>query len=178
MSDAKLFRLNHAPSNLEDVVVFLSTSVASEGMKALEKKQLAIRTMPYMLMSGDLYQLGQDEVLRQCVLEHERKAIMEEGHGGITGGNYERDVTTCKILLAGLWWEILYKDCKEYYKACDHCQHLGKPEHRDEMPLRPIASKKPFEKWEIEFVGPISLPVHKTKSRYIITCIDYLTRWV
>ncbi|KAH9299992.1 hypothetical protein KI387_011575, partial [Taxus chinensis] len=57
-------------------------------MKALEKKQLAICVTPFMLISGDLYKLGRDEVLCRCVLEHERKNIMEEAHGGIAGGHY------------------------------------------------------------------------------------------
>ncbi|KAH9319465.1 hypothetical protein KI387_021234, partial [Taxus chinensis] len=57
------------------------TGVALEGMKALEKKQLAIRTTPFMLISGDLYKLGRDEVLHLCVLDNEFKDIMEEAHG-------------------------------------------------------------------------------------------------
>lgn len=53
-----------------------------------------------MLISGDLYKLGRDEVLRHCVLEHECKDIMEESHGGIVGGYYSSDATTQKIILA------------------------------------------------------------------------------
>ncbi|KAH9331324.1 hypothetical protein KI387_003432, partial [Taxus chinensis] len=59
-----------------------------EGMQSLEKKQLAIRAAPFMLISGDLYKLGRDEVLVHCVLEHECNDIMEESHGGIAGGHY------------------------------------------------------------------------------------------
>ncbi|KAH9313951.1 hypothetical protein KI387_022578, partial [Taxus chinensis] len=43
MPDAQLYRLQRVPSELEDIVVFLRTGMAPEGMKALEKKQLAIR---------------------------------------------------------------------------------------------------------------------------------------
>ncbi|KAH9316535.1 hypothetical protein KI387_025162, partial [Taxus chinensis] len=64
-----------------------------EGMKSLEKKQLAIHTKPYMLISGDLYKLGRDEVLHHCVLEHEHIDIMEEACGGIAGGHYAGDTT-------------------------------------------------------------------------------------
>ncbi|KAH9304999.1 hypothetical protein KI387_009403, partial [Taxus chinensis] len=50
-----------------------------------------------------------DEVLCWCVLKHEHEAIMEEYHGGIGGGHYGGNATMCNILLAGLWWETLYK---------------------------------------------------------------------
>lgn len=34
----------------------------------------------------------------------------------------------------------------------------------------------PFEKWAIDFVGPIQ-PQGKTRARYIITIMKYLTHW-
>ncbi|KAH9288137.1 hypothetical protein KI387_032254, partial [Taxus chinensis] len=118
------------------------------------------------------------EVLRWRVLEHEHEAIMEEAHGGIIGGHYAEDATVRKILMDGLWWDILYKNTKEYVKACDHCQCHGELGTRDEMHLRPIASAEPFEKWVIDFVGPISQPTHKNGMSYIITGTNYLTHWV
>ncbi len=36
---------------------------------------------------------------------------------------------------------------------------------------------QPSEKWTIDFVGPIQLQ-GKIGARYIITMIEYLTRWV
>ena len=35
-----------------------------------------------------------------------------------------------------------------------------------------------FDKWAIDFVGPINPPGKQTGARYIITATDYLTRWV
>jgi hypothetical protein len=34
-----------------------------------------------------------------------------------------------------------------------------------------------FEKWVIDFVGFINPPRKHTRARYIITAIEYLTRW-
>jgi hypothetical protein len=34
-----------------------------------------------------------------------------------------------------------------------------------------------FEKWEIDFVGPIKPLAKRTGERYIITMTEYLTRW-
>jgi transposase InsO family protein len=35
-----------------------------------------------------------------------------------------------------------------------------------------------FEKWAIDFVGPINPPGKPTRARYIINAIEYLTKWV
>ena len=53
---------------------------------------------------------------------------------------------------------------------------MGKPTQRDDMPLHPQAALEPFEKWGMEFVGPIDLPSRKKK--YIIFCTDYSTKCI
>jgi len=45
------------------------------------------------------------------------------------------------------------------------------------MPLNPLMMLQPFEKWVIDFVGPIQ-PQGETRVRYIITTLNYLTHWV
>ena len=53
---------------------------------------------------------------------------------------------------------------------------MGKPSPRDEMPLKPHVTFKPFDKWGIDFIGPIGPP--SRKKLYIIVCTDYFTKWV
>ena len=45
------------------------------------------------------------------------------------------------------------------------------------MPLKPQVTLQAFDKWAIDFVGPINPLGKQTDVRYIITTIDYLTRW-
>ena len=43
------------------------------------------------------------------------------------------------------------------------------------MSLQPQVTFEPFEKWGMNFVGPIN-PPSKQKS-YIIMCTDYMIKW-
>ena len=45
------------------------------------------------------------------------------------------------------------------------------------MLLVPQVTLQPFDKWVVDFVGPINPPGKETGVRYIITATNYLTRW-
>jgi hypothetical protein len=138
---------------------------------------MVVRAADYQLIGGHLYKMGTDSILRRYVLEHERPRVLTEAHEGIAGGHYIGKATTQKVLCAGLWWSTIHRDSKEYCQICDVCQRVGKPNKRDEMPLRPQVTLQQFDKWAIDFVGPINPPAKRIGSRYSITVIGYLTRW-
>ena len=52
---------------------------------------------------------------------------------------------------------------------------MGRPTPRDEMPLHPQVTFEPFDKWCMDFNGPIDPP--SKRKQYIIVCTDYLTKW-
>lgn len=100
-----------------------------------------------------------------------------EAHVDNAGGHYIGQATAQKILHAGLWWPTLHQDSKEHYKAYDICQRIGKPLQRNDMHLNTQITLQPFEKWAIDFVGPIK-PQGKMDMQYIIIVTKYLTGWV
>jgi len=55
---------------------------------------------------------------------------------------------------------------------------MGQPSRRDEFPLNPQISLQVFEKWVIDFIGPVQPLGKNTGVRYIITAIEYLTIWM
>ena len=89
-------------------------------------------------------------------MDHEREDILWECHCGVAGGHVGAKPTTRKILKAGLWWPTVHKDNTTFVKKCDVCQRMGCPSHIDELPLHPIQELQPFEKWAVDFIGPIA----------------------
>ena len=81
-----------------------------------------------------------------------------------------------KVLHLGYYWPTLFRDAKKYVRSCDSCQGMGKLVARDEMPLQPQVLIEPFEKWALDFVGPIDPP--SQGKMYILVCTDYVTKWV
>ena len=131
-------------------------------MSTKNKQILAIKATPYTLINGFLYKMGLDEVLRWCVLEHERENIMYEAHYGLAGGHFRPDTTAKKIQQSGLWWPTLHKYCQNFVSKCDGCQHLGRPLPSTEMPLISVNPSLTFEIWAIDFIGPFPVPTRRT----------------
>jgi hypothetical protein len=53
---------------------------------------------------------------------------------------------------------------------------MGRPGQDDEIPLQEQVVAKPFERWELDFVGPFN-PKSNQKD-YILVATDYMTKWV
>ncbi|KAJ1332481.1 hypothetical protein BSLG_008783 [Batrachochytrium salamandrivorans] len=70
------------------------------------------------------------------------------------------------------------KDLKNFIARCPQCQlNQSASGIHSPLPIRPVPPVAlPFERWGIDFYGPMAET--KSGNRYLITCIDYATRWV
>ena len=70
----------------------------------------------------------------------------------------------------------MFQDGRKYVQACDSCQRMGQPNRLDEMPLQPQLVVEPFDRWALDFVGPIN--ASSKQKAYILVCTDYMKKWV
>ena len=89
------------------------------------------------------------------------KKILDAGHDGPCGGHFSNKHTTYKVLHFGYYQPSIFKDAPRYVRGCDSCQRMGRPTSSDEIPLQPQVMIEPFEKWALDFVGPISPMLQK-----------------
>jgi hypothetical protein len=84
--------------------------------------------------------------------------------------------TAQKILCAGYFWPLIFKDCIEAVKKCPPCQDFTNKARTHPTTLHPIIAIIPFSKWGIDFMQckPTSVGGHG----YIIVVNDYFTKWV
>ena len=65
---------------------------------------------------------------------------------------------------------------KKYAQSCDSFHGMGQLSKLDEMPLQPQLVVEPFDRWALNYVGPIKSPSkQKNYSRF---CTYYMTKWV
>ncbi|KAH9247961.1 hypothetical protein BASA81_014421 [Batrachochytrium salamandrivorans] len=82
------------------------------------------------------------------------------------------------LLNRRFWWPTMKKDLKDYIARCPECQlDQSASGVHSPLPIRPVPPVAlPFERWGIDFYGP--MVETKSGNKYLITCIDYATRWV
>ena len=175
---ADLFVVDVISEEYTDLIQYLIHNTYPPYITDKMKTQLVYKSVPYTLIGGVLYKKGCDDVLRRCIFPSEMDTILEPGcHLDSCGGHFASDSTARKALMAGYWWPSMFSDAHQFVRRCDACQRIGRPTSSSAMLLVPILAQALFEKWGIDFVGPIASASRFGQKCYILVATDYVTKW-
>jgi hypothetical protein len=136
--------------------------------------------MPKFTMKrGLLYRLVtlKGRTLTQLVVPTDcREEIMRLGHDSIMAGHLGVKKTLDGVS-TDFYWPGIGADVKRYCQSCDVCQKTTSKGKVTKMPLgqMPLIDI-PFRRVAVDIVGPI-VPLTERKNRYILTLVDYATRF-
>ncbi|GBC29374.2 DDE-type integrase/transposase/recombinase [Rhizophagus irregularis DAOM 181602=DAOM 197198] len=125
----------------------------------------------YEIIGGLIYKIKDGKRLR-VIRKYEFEGLMYIAHDHELSGHFGIDATYNRIK-DGYYWKGMRKDVEAYVKSCNNCQRRGKPIGKHELNV--IKVIEPFYQIGIDVVGP--LPVTKRNNRYIVTAMDYFTKW-
>ena len=113
--------------------------------------------------------------MRQYLTHKEAKIVLNDAHSGACGGHLSRLAMAQKILRAGYFWPMIFKDCVEDVKHCHPCQLYTRNMQSHPAPLFPIISVGPFMEWGIDYV--MCNLASAGGYKYVIIVVDYFTKW-
>jgi hypothetical protein len=177
LPDANLFSITVIPTWDTYIAEFLSTQKLPEHLDANERRKIRVNSRHYIIIGNRLYRRGIDGILRRCISEPEATKILEACHDGICGGHFSGRLSALKILRAGYFWPSMFADAHRHANRCDACQRYARNDLHMALPLNPSFPLLPFEKWGIDYVGPVH-PTSPRRNAYILLAVDYLTKWV
>ena len=138
-------------------------------------------TAKVVLRNGLLYRefssprVSNGKVFRQLV-EKYRVQVMQLAHESIMAGHLGVKKTSDRVL-AEFYWPGVQADVSRYCRSCDVCQRTFPKGKVTAVPLgnMPLI-EEPFQRVAVDIVGPLE-PVTDKGNRYILTIVDYATRY-
>ena len=119
----------------------------------------------------------QDQATSQLVVPMKyRTTVLQLAHETLMAGHFSTKKTSSRIL-SEFWWPGCQADCGRFCKSCDMCQRTYP---KGKVPKAPLGDMPlvdiPFQRIAVDIVGPLDPPSYK-KNRYILTIVDYATRY-
>ena len=103
-----------------------------------------------------------------------REAVLSEYHQSLVGGGHQGFKRTYEAIRTKYFWPRMHRDIKNYTKSCVKC--LLASNHRGKRPpLNPIPVSPKFERWHVDFLGPLNQS--QGGHKYILLFVDSFSRW-
>ncbi|XP_033726122.1 uncharacterized protein LOC117315829 [Pecten maximus] len=117
-----------------------------------------------------------EDVRQIAVPETYREKVMSLAHESIVGGHLGIQKTIDRISTS-FYWPGMTSDVTRYCRSCDICQRTTPKGRVTKVPLGEMPLiEEPFKRVAVDLIGPI-YPSSGSKNRYILTVVDYATRY-
>ncbi len=103
-----------------------------------------------------------------------RKMVMHEIHAGYTSGHPGITRMT-KLVKQRFYWVGMKKDIDKWIKCCFRCVIAKRGPGRGKAPMQVEISGAPFDRCSFDIIGP--LPQTARGNRFILTVVDYFSKW-
>jgi hypothetical protein len=140
-------------------------------------RSLKLKVVRYYLIDQVLYWKDPLGVLLKCMSPQEAEMIVAEFHSGLCGGHHFWKATAHKILKAGYYWPTVFTDVCKRVRACIKCQKFLGSQQLRSLSLNLVVVSGPFQQWGLDFIGEIH-PASSGQHRWILTTIDFFTKWI
>ena len=105
-----------------------------------------------------------------------RNEVLRLGHEGILAGHLGIKKSSDQIL-TNFYWPDIFGDIRRFCQSCDICQRTVNKGSVRKAPVQSVPWVHiPFDKVTIDLIGPL-YPVTNRGKRYILTVVDYATRY-
>ena len=129
-----------------------------------------------LLMREKVGNTGESSSLQVVVPTKYKELVMKVAHESLLSGHLGIHRTYLKIFHQ-FYWPGINQDVTNYCRSCDICQRTlpkGKVRH---VPLGKVPMiETPFHRVAMDLIGPM-IPATDRGNRYILTVIDYATRY-
>jgi hypothetical protein len=160
-----------------NIIYYLKNLSCPDHLVDYKRRAMRLKAMKYCLTENSLGWKDPDGVLLRCMNQEEANEQLKELHSEHCGGHFAACTTAQKILRDGYYWPTLFVDTHQYVRSCQPCQYFtGKPKLLAQ-PLKHVVVEAHFQQWGLDFIGDFKNNLSNS-YRWILTAIDYFTRWV
>jgi hypothetical protein len=158
------------------IIYVLRNFQAPPGLSKTKARLLKLKVAKFFILDNSLYWKDLDGILLNCLLEEDTKMAIKEFHKGDCGGHHYWKTTTQKILRAGFYWPSIFGDVYKEVSSCHECQIFNGKRKLQPLSLKPISVEAPFMQWGLDCIEEIH-PPYSSQHRWILTAMDYFTKW-
>lgn len=76
----------------------------------------------YVMISGRLYHLGQDNILQLCLIPEEYDTYLQEAHTKMSSLHCSNQQTYQRLERLGVYWSDMKQDVNSFVNNCDICR--------------------------------------------------------